>query len=130
MADFYEEMKKVAAELLAPTSQGGLGQGAIVLIRETPGTPDPDKPWIPVEPTKQTETLDGAATGVDSKLVGTEVGSAVIRSSDLKVVVVPPDMGYQAGDILSLDNKPVTIIDVQNIPAIGITSAVKFIVRG
>lgn len=129
MADFYQQMAAVSAELLAPTSQGGLGQGEIKLTRITQGTPDPDKPWEPVSPTKTTETLKGAVKGVDSKLVGTEAGSAVIRATDREVICAPPSIGYMAGDVLSIDSKDVLILSVQKIPAAGITSAVKFIVR-
>jgi hypothetical protein len=39
-------------------------------------------------------------------------------------------MQYQAGDTLSIDGVPVHVIAVEKIPAAGVTSAVKFIVRG
>ena len=127
--DFYASMAQVANELLAPTSAGGLGQGTITLTRTTPGEPDEDEPWLPVEPDKQTEVLDGAVKGVDSRIVGTEVGSAVILPSDREAICTVPDMGYQAGDVLSVDGEPVTILSVANIPAAGTTCAVKFIIR-
>lgn len=130
MADFYEQMRQMASELLAPTSQGGLGQGVIVLVRSTPGTPNPNAPWEPVTPTVTTETLKGAARGVDSRLVGTEVGGAVILATDKQIICAPPVMQYQAGDTLSVDGVPVHVIAVEKIPAAGVTSAVKFIVRG
>lgn len=130
MADFYEQMRGVAAELLAPTSQGGLGQGVIELSRDVPGTPDPDQPWLPVEPIVQTETLDGAVRGVSKRLVGIEVGGTVILGSDRQAICTVPVMGYTAGDRLSVDGVPVHIIDVEKIPAAGITSAVKFLIRG
>ena len=130
MDDFYESMAKVSAQLLAPTSQGGLGQGVIVLARSTPGTPNPNAPWEPVTPTVTTETLKGAARGVDSRLVGTEVGGAVILASDRQVICSPPAMQYQAGDTLSIDGVPVHVISVERIPAAGTVSAVKFIIRG
>ena len=130
MADFYADMAKVSAQLLAPTSQGGLGQGVIILARSTPGTPNPNAPWEPVTPTVTTETLKGAARGVDSRLVGTEVGGAVILASDRQIICAPPVLQYQAGDTLSIDGVPVHVIAVERIPAAGIVSAVKFIVRG
>lgn len=130
MADFYESMRGVANELLAPTSQNGLGQGVITLTRTTPGEPDEDEPWLPVEPDKQTEVLDGAVKGVDSRIVGTEVGSAVILPSDRESICTVPDMGYQAGDVLKVDGKTVTVISAENIPAAGVVCAVKFIIRG
>lgn len=123
-------MKAFANEILAPTSAGGLGQGTIKLTRTTPGTPDEDEPWIPVEPTEQTVTLDGAVSGVDSRLVGTEAGSAVIRASDRQCIATVPSIGYQAGDVLSIDGQEVSILSATNIPAAGTTAAVKFIIRG
>ena len=129
MPDLYSELAKVAAQMLAPTSQGGLGQGNIVLSHSVPGTPGAN-PWDPVTPTVTTETLKGAARGVDKKLVGTEVGGQVILASDRQVICAPPSIQYTAGDTLSIDGKPVHILSVENIPAAGIASAVKFIIRG
>lgn len=130
MSDFYDEMYAMANELLAPTDEDGLGQGRIVLSRSTPGEEDPERPWLPVEPTTVTEVLDGVASGVDTRLVGSVVGGSVILSSDRQVTCSAPDMDYKAGDVLSLDGKPVHIVGVQKIPAVGTTVAVKFIVRG
>ena len=130
MADFYDEMATMASELLAPTSSDGLGQGVIQLIRVTPGVVDSDKPWLPVQPTEQNELLKGAVKGVSSKLVGTEVGSAVILASDREAICAAPAMQYQAGDVLSVDGVRVNILSVQRIPEAGTTVAVKFIIRG
>lgn len=130
MSDFYTQMGQVAAELLAPTGQGGLGQGNVVLSRKIPGTPDPDAPWIPVEPTNQRETLRAAVRGVSKELVGTEAGSTVIVASDRQAICAPITMGYTAGDTLIVDGVPVHIVAVSNIPAAGITSAIRFIIRG
>lgn len=127
---FYEDMRAAAAELLAPTSAGGLGQGKITLTRTTPGTPDPLNPFEPVEPNKQPVTLDGAAFGVTSDMIGTQAGSAVILATDRYAICTVPSIGYEAGDTLSIDGKTVNIISVENIPAAGVTCAVKFIIRG
>lgn len=128
MSDFYESMRQTAEELLAPTSQGGLGQGSIVLSRQTsvPGA----NPWDPPVTTPMTETLRGAVSGVSKELVGTEMGGTVILASDRQAICAPPSMGYTAGDTLVVDGVPVHIVAVQNIPAAGITSAVRFIIRG
>lgn len=130
MADFYSEMADMARDLLQPTATGGLGQGKITLTRTTPGTPDPQKPYEPVEPTKKIETLDGAAFGVTSDMIGTQAGSAVILATDRYAICTVPSIGYEAGDTLSIDGKTVNIISVENIPAAGVVCAVKFIVRG
>jgi hypothetical protein len=129
MDDFYSDMAQVASDLLAPTSQGGLGQGEIVLTRKTPGTPGPN-PWEPVEPVTQSETLRGAVSGVSQELVGTEIGGTVILSSDRQAICAVPALQYQAGDVLSVGGVPVHILGVQRIPAAGIAAAVKFVIRG
>ena len=129
MSDFYSDLATMASELLAPTSQNGLGQGVIQLIRVTQGVVDSDKPWLPVQPIEQTELLKGAVKGVSSKLVGAEVGSAVIIASDREAICAAPAMQYQAGDILSVDGVRVNILSVQRIPEAGTTVAVKFIIR-
>jgi len=130
MADFYSDMAQLARDLLAPTNQGGLGQGEIKLTRVTPGTPDPGKPWEPVEPSTQTVTIRGAVRGLSKELVGTEVGGTVLLASDRQAICEVPAIEYTAGDVLSVDGKPVTVLSVQNIPAAGIAAAVKFIIRG
>ena len=127
MASIYDRGAALAARLLAPEKYG---QGVIILARSTPGTPNPNALWEPVTPTVTTETLKGAARGVDSRLVGTEVGGAVILATDKQIICAPPVMQYQAGDTLSIDGVPVHVISVENIPAAGTVSAVKFIVRG
>jgi len=128
MADFYSEMSHMAEELLAPTSEGGLGQGSIVLSRQSsvPGT----NPWDPPVTTTQEETLRGAVRGVSKELIGVEVGGTVILASDRQAICAPPSMGYTAGDTLVVDGVPVHIVAVQNIPAAGTVSAVRFIIRG
>jgi hypothetical protein len=129
MSDFYSDMAQMARDLLAPTSAGGLGQGELKLTRVTPGTPDPLKPWLPVQPQTTTQTLKGAVRGVDSKLVGTERNGAVLLSSDLVAITEVPSIDYEAGDVFSIDGKEVTVLDVEPIPAAGIRSAVKWFLR-
>ena len=131
MADIYSQMAAVAAQMLAPTSQNGLGQGQITLSRSVPGAPNPAAPWEPVTPTVTTETLKGAARGVDARLVGTEVGGAVILASDKQVTCAPPSIAYQPGDTtLAIDGVPMHILSVQKLPAAGTTVAERFLVRG
>lgn len=128
MGEFYSDMAKAASALLAPTSAGGLGQGVIVLSRITQGVPPND--WTPPEETIQSETIRGAVRGISKELVGTEVGGTVLLMSDRQAITEVPQMAYTAGDILSVDGVPVTILSVTKIPAAGVTSAVKFLIRG
>ncbi|MDL5036844.1 hypothetical protein QRD40_10850 [Comamonas sp. Y6] len=129
MANFYADMADMARGLLAPTSQGGLGQGVIVLTRKTPGVPGPN-PWDPVETVTQSETLSGAVRGVSQKLVGTDFGGTVVQASDRQAICAVPALQYQAGDVLSIDGVPVHIIAFSNIPPAGTPSAVRFIIKG
>lgn len=130
MADFYADMAAMARDLLAPTSQGGLGQGEIKLVRRIPGTPNPGRPWELVEPTTQTEVIRGAVRGISKQLVGTEVGGTVLLASDRQAICEVPSMQYAAGDTLSVDGVPVHIIAFERIPAAGVPSAVRFTIRG
>lgn len=129
MTDFYQDMRTMARDLLAPTSAGGLGQGTLVLTSITPGTPDPLEPWKPVIPQTNTQTLRGAVKGVSSKLIGVEVGGTVIVSTDREAITEVPSIAYKAGDLFSVDGKEVRVIAVQPIPAAGVASAVKWIIR-
>ena len=129
MSDFYSDLATMARDLLAPTSVGGLGQGALVLTSITPGTPDPLEPWKPVTPQTTTQTLRGAVKGVSSKLIGVEVGGTVIVSTDREAITEVPNIAYKAGDLFSVDGKEVRVISVQPIPAAGTVSAVRWIIR-
>lgn len=131
MADLYDRMRATAQRLLAPTSKGGLGQGSIVLVRYVDGPP-PASPWDPPsEPIPQRTTLDGAARGVGKELIGApvETGGQIV-ATDKQVIVAPWGGSYDPGDVLELDGSPVTVLKVENIPAVGTVCAVKFIVRG
>lgn len=130
MLDFYDEMADVTRELLAPTSEGGLGQGSIELIRYI-GTAEPANAWDPPTPQEREITvLDGAANGVGKQLVGTpvETGGQIV-ATDLQVIVAPWGGEYEPGNVLELDGSPVTVLDVRNLPAVGTTCAIRFVVR-
>lgn len=130
MPDFYTEMAGVATELLSPTSAGGLGQGVIKLVRYTPVATT--NPWdAPLPPTRTETLLLGAARGVSGKFVGMEVapGNPIV-ATDLQVIAAPiAGGGYQPGDVIEIDGKPHQVLRYDNIPAAGIVSAIRFIVR-
>lgn len=129
MSDIYTDMAKVAQDLLAPTSQGGLGQGTILLKRIIPGTPDNAQPWVPVAPQTITQTLRGAVIGVDTSLVGKSAGDSIILASDRVATTEAPTIEYKAGDQMVVDGKAVQVLSVEKIPAAGTTVAVKWIIR-
>lgn len=130
MADIYERMQATAKRLLAPTSDGGLGQGSIQLVRYV-AAPAPTDPWdAPAPPTRQVTTLDGAARGVGKQLIGTpvETGGQIV-ASDLQVIVAPWGGSYEPGHVLEIDGIPVTVLQVENIPAAGTVCAIRFVAR-
>lgn len=128
--DFYQDMRQVARELLAPTNEGGLGQGDIELIRFIPG-PKPANKWDPPSPPERDITvLDGIARGVGKEMIGApvETGGQII-ATDLQVVVAAWGGSYQPGNVLEVDGTPVTVLKVEQIPAAGIACAHRFVVR-
>lgn len=130
MSDFYDEMADVVREMLAPTSGGGLGQGSIALVRYVPGPP-PINSWDPPSaPTRQVTTLNGAARGVAKELIGApvETGGQIV-ATDKQVIVAPWGGSYDPGDVLELDGAPVTVLKIDNIPAVGTVCAIRFVVR-
>jgi len=128
---FYEDMAQVARDLLAPTDEGGLGQGSIALVRFVSGAPGTN-PWDPPSaPTRQVTVLNGAARGVSKELIGApvETGGQIV-ATDLQVIVAPWGGTYEPGQVLELDSNPVTILKIDNIPAAGPVCAIRFVVRG
>ena len=130
MLDFYQDMAQMAREVLAPTSEGGLGQGEIELVRYVPGPP-PANPWDPPsQPERDVTVLDGAARGVSKELIGAPVeNGGQIIATDLQVIVAPWGGEYGPTDTLEIDGAPVTVLRVENIPAAGTVCAIRFLVR-
>lgn len=130
MGDFYQDMRQTAIDLLAPTDEGGLGQGKIELVRYVEGAA-PANSWDPPSPPSRVVTpLDGAASGVSKELIGApvETGGQIV-ATDRQVIVAPWGGAYEPGDVLELDDVPVTILKIINIPAVGTVCAIKFVVR-
>lgn len=131
MADFFDDMAAVARDLLKPSNQGGLGAraGAIKYVRYTPGTP-PANPWDPPSTPVRTELAVRAQSfGVHKRLIGTEIANTVIMATDKYVICERIPDGYQPTDVIEIDGAPTTILSVERIPAAGVISAIRFIVR-
>lgn len=130
MTDFYEQMAAVAAKLLAPTSEGGLGQGDVRSVTYTPAPP-PANSWEPPgDPAPTPIVLKAAVRGVSEEYIGAPANDgSLIVGTDLQVIAAPWGGEYEAGAELQIDGKSVTVLRVMPIPAAGTVSAVKFIVR-
>lgn len=123
-------MRATAQRLLAPTSEGGLGQGSIELIRYIDGAP-PAQPWLPSSPPEREVTvLDGVARGVGKDLIGAPVDNGgQIVATDLAVIAAPWGGEIDPASVLEIDSEPVTILSVEKVPAAGITVAIRLVVR-
>lgn len=131
MVDIYDRMQATARRLLAPTNQGGLGQGDIRLVRYVPAALGPH-PWSPpAPPTRQVTKLYGAARGVTKELIGAPVQTGgQIVATDMVVTVAPWGGDYDPADVLEIDGRPVTVLKVEDLPAAGTVCAVRFVARG
>lgn len=128
---FFDEMGAMAADLLKPSSAGGLGaeSGDIVLVRSVPGIVDPAQPWVPVEPVETRETLKAHSFGVPQAFVD---GETILAGDQYVISAVPSVDWTQSGGAtvrIEIDGKLWQVVGVKNIPAAGTRSAVRFTVR-
>lgn len=146
---FYDDMRAMARDVLAPESDGGLGQGVITVIRTEQAAKPNDwpswEPWTGAV-TIKTYLLRGAVSGVAKELVNgdtilatdqvlicadymelisTKVGDA---APTLSSTVVPFDLSV--GEIVNIDGRPLTTLQRVPIPGAGVKAAHKFIIRG
>lgn len=130
MGEFYADMRQTAIDLLAPTDEGGLGQGKIELVRYVPGATSANSWDPPSVPARQVTPLEGAARGVGKELIGApvETGGQIV-ATDLAVIVSPWGGSVEPAHVLEIDGIPVTILKIENIPAAGPACAVRFVVR-
>lgn len=121
MAGFdYGRMQGVATRLL-----DRFNQGVITLTRSTPGTPDPDEAWTPVEPTLTTYTIKATAKGVSKEFID---GTTIV-ASDLEITAAAFGADPEPADALAIDGKAVTLLRIIRLPAAGTLVAWKFVVR-
>lgn len=137
MADFYEEMAGVAAEMLAPASEGGLGQTGVVLIRKRTAPPDPLKPWERAEVTEELETLKAAVSGAVSSSAGGALGFGVtgfaMLATDKVVVAAVPAMDWRMDGegvlSVSVNDQRTAVVYVEAVPEAGTPVVIKFVLR-
>lgn len=131
VADFFDEMAKMARDVLKPSNQGGLGArtGSISYVRYVAGPPPANSWEPPTPPVKTTLPVRAHSFGISKQLVGTQIDNTTLIATDLYVICERIPDGYQPTDVIEIDGKTVTTLSVTRIPAAGIASAVKFIVR-
>jgi len=111
MADgFYDEMQATAAELLAEFKQG-----AVQLVRVTPGAPDPATPWEPGAPTQTAYDLKATVTREHQRF---ENGTLIVEAGDMVTFAVPP-VTPEPTDKIMIDGAARSITNLTPIPAAG-----------
>lgn len=142
MAGFdYGKMANTADRLMKRFKQG-----VVTLTRTTPGTPDPDEPWIPVVDQIDVYTLDATAAAITvDQATAKLVDGTTILASDI-VVTAGPKMVHTSTDgepadgaeidtligpldAVSLDGAAVTVVKVMRVTPAGTAIVWKFVVR-
>jgi len=114
---FYDEMAAMVQDLLQPDSAGGLGQGAIQIIRTTPGGIDPAHPETPVAPVRLVATVDQ----IGMPKAEYRTGETVI-TTDLAFMITPP-VGFEpeAGDVVRIAGVDVgTVVHVERLGSLDV----------
>jgi len=114
---FYDEMAAMVQDLLQPDSAGGLGQGAIQIIRTTPGGIDPAHPETPVAPVRLVATVDQ----IGMPKAEYRTGETVI-TTDLAYMITPP-VGFEpeAGDVVRVAGVDVgTVVHVERLGSLDV----------
>lgn len=130
MADFYEDMQRMATELLAPSSEGGFGQGSVVLTYQALGQPDPSRPWEPVvNPDPEIQELRAAVTSAKKYADG-----QTILATDVRLVAAVPRINWRlaAGVTIKVEidgRPPLTVIRSRGLPDAGTPAAIELIAR-
>jgi hypothetical protein len=115
---FYEEMQKVASDVLSEFKQG-----AIVYVKTVPGNGPADNPG---EPTTVRTTLDAVSKGVSFKFVS----DGLALSTDLTVTAAVVDgLTPDARDFIEIDGVSHKIVQDVSVPGAGVRAVWKFIVR-
>lgn len=114
---FYSDLAAMTRDLLQPDSAGGLGQGAIQIIRTTPGGIDPLHPETPVAPVRLVATVDQ----IGMPKAEYRTGETVI-TTDLAFMIMPP-VGFEpeAGDVVRIAGVDVgTVVHVERLGSLDV----------
>jgi hypothetical protein len=120
MADFdYGRMTATASRLMARFAQGN------VVLKKTTRGPGPND-WTPGDPITVDYPLDATVKGVSKQFVD----GTTILASDMEITAAVFGAEPDPADTLTIDGKPVTVLQVMRLPAAGTLVAWKWIARG
>lgn len=114
---FYDELADMVVDLLSPDDAGGLGQGAITIVRETPGVPSPSQPQVPVGPKVLTEDVNH----VGEPKAEYRAGETVVTSDYAFMIVPATKFTVAVGDRVRIDGKDIgTIVHVERLGSLSV----------
>ena len=93
----YSDLAAMTVDLLAPDTAGGLGQGAIVIVRIAPGVINPASPETPVGPVETLATVNQIAIPKAEY----RSGETVIQT-DTAYMITPPPFDPKPGDLVRI----------------------------
>lgn len=105
MSGIYSDATVWVPDLLRPESEGGLGMGAIQIVRLKPGVPNPTKPWEPVPPTETVATVNQI-----KKHNAEYVDRGTVIKTDMYFMTTPPQWGLgpvMPGDVVRIGGSQV-----------------------
>lgn len=87
----------------------------VTLVRTTPGTPDPETPWIPAPPV----VTNHACKGWRDRFSNEYEASSSILAGDVRIFILATtlDVTPQPGDVVTVRGDSRTIISVSTDPA-------------
>lgn len=96
------------AEMVSDGLQAADLPYALILTRTTPGVPDPDEPWVPVEPT--VENFD--CLGWEEDWSAFYLANDLVQSGSKKVCILVPTLAVepQLGDEITVRGLTYTIV--------------------
>lgn len=107
-----EDWGAIAADVRAGLADVG---NTLTITRETPGVPDPEKPWVPVQPTTISETVPQIGEGSGAFRSG-----ETIISTDFEFMIsVPSTLVPKVGDGVLAGGSASTVVKVDPFPAGG-----------
>jgi len=114
---FYSDLAAMTRDLLKPDTAGGLGQGAIQIVRTTPGTVDPAHPETPVGLVETVATVDH----IGMPKAEYRTGETVV-TTDLAFMITPP-VGFDPapGDLVRVGGFDVgTVVHVERLGSLDV----------
>ena len=94
----YADLAAMTADLLQPDGAGGLGQGAIQIIRTAPGVIDPEHPETPVGPIETVATVNQIA----KPKAEYRTGETVVTTDAAYMITPPIGFAPAPGDVVRI----------------------------